>query len=86
VKYVNALAAGRPIVSQDGAAWREIQPVGTAVDTPQALAAAMTYWADADVRAAACVDASRKAVAYALPAVARRYTQILQQVVTPCAA
>jgi hypothetical protein len=85
VKAGNAIAAGRPFISQASAAVREIQPHGSTVETPDKLAAAFDYWAKRDVRAGA-VDAARfMASTYRLPSVAFHYRQILASVGASCA-
>jgi hypothetical protein len=81
VKVVNAMAAGRPIITQDSAAERELQPIGTVIETPAQLADACAYWGPVSVRQ----DAVR-AAAFTLEAVAAQYRQILETQVARCAA
>ncbi len=89
VKIVNAIAAGRPIVTQDGAAIRELDPFDTAAIArgPSDLPACFDRYAGAAlVRAAFRGLLGCQAPEFTLTAVAERYRQILQTVRTPCAA
>ncbi len=85
VKIVNAIAAGRPILTQASTAARELKPVGQLVETPSAIAAAFESWTTRPVRDAAAICGGQDAPAFTLAAVAERYRQILQTVRTPCA-
>ncbi len=89
VKVVNAMAAGRPIISQPSAAVREVQPAGyladfAVIDSVAHLQAACDGWATWDARDSATL--SPWASDYALASVCDRYRQILQTVRTPCSA
>jgi glycosyltransferase involved in cell wall biosynthesis len=75
VKIVNAMAAGRPIITQDNAAFRELSPIGTTVTDHQELAAAFDKYADHALRQSA-VSQSR-AEALTLERVSARYRRIL---------
>jgi hypothetical protein len=80
VKLVNAIAAGRPIVTQPSAAVREIDaPVGL-VEDPKDLELTLDEIAQVDVRAYAYELCRRAAPAYRLPAIADRYRAILAAV------
>ncbi len=89
VKLVNAIAAGRPIVTQMSAALRELSPQGLAVMSPGAFLGELHDALDflsARAQRDLCVLASlRSCGAYRLQAVAQRYRQILETVRTPCA-
>jgi hypothetical protein len=78
VKIVNAIAAGRPILTQASAAARELKAVGQSVESPLALGAAFDAWTERPVRDAAEIRGRDDAPAFTLAAVAERYRQILQ--------
>lgn len=84
VKIVNAMAMGRPIITQRSAAFGELAPIGTAVETDDQLARAFDLYADRDQRASAC--AQSRADALALDRVAARYRLILRDVAARVAA
>lgn len=44
IKLVNAIAAGRPIVTQDSAAFRELNPVGSRIESFEELSDAFDQW------------------------------------------
>jgi glycosyltransferase involved in cell wall biosynthesis len=75
VKIVNAMAAGRPIITQDNAAFRELSPIGTTVTDPQELAAAFDKYADQALRQSAVSQSRSEALT--LERVAARYRRIL---------
>jgi hypothetical protein len=77
VKLVNAIAAGRPVISQATAASREILPPGSVIETPEGLASALDFWAPEDRRQRAVVACEALAPAYTLSAVAAEYSRIL---------
>lgn len=82
VKLVNAMAAGRPVLTQQTAAFREIEPPGSAIETVGDLEAAFDAWRSLGSRVAAadlCVD---QAKAYTVAAVADQYRSILERVTT----
>jgi len=81
VKLVNAIAAGRPVLTQDTAAAREIQPPGTMLlsETDAELDDALDFWADAP-RRAEVVERSRALFhTYRLPVIADRYNALLTE-------
>jgi hypothetical protein len=84
VKLVNAMAAGRPILSQPWAAFDELQPVGTVVHSPDELDAALEMWTPREVRARALDQPAVPSLSLAV--IAERYRQILETVRTPCRA
>ena len=83
VKVVNAIAAGRPLISQDSAAVRELGPVGTVVEGPADLVRALDFWTPASTRAIATDQASAD---LNLAAVAETYRQILAERGLACSA
>jgi len=86
VKLVNALAAGRPVLTQASAAWGEVQPVGSVLASPRDLDVALDLWADREARR----ETARmsQTAAYTLSTVADSYRTMLAGVLKgePCAA
>ncbi len=80
VKAVNALAAGRPFLSQPCAAVRELCTDGSIVATKADLPAAFDLWTDFTERQAVVNRAQRIAPQYQLDAIAARYLEILSAV------
>lgn len=78
VKYVNALSAGRPVLTQASAAQCEIAPHGQVIEQPSELETALSAWMSADARQQAYEDALVRYGAYTLPSVARQYHSILR--------
>jgi len=86
VKLVNAIAAGRPVITQATAAWREIDPPGSVIETPNELPAVLDFWADAQAREMARRQSAVIAPCYRLDAVAGRYQAWLHAIGAPCSA
>jgi len=86
VKVVNAIAAGRPIITQACAAVRELQPPGSVIESPDLLPQAFDEWDHQIWRASAVDQATAQAPAYRLEAVAGRYRQLLHAVARPTCA
>lgn len=84
VKLVNAIAAGRPVITQPTAAWREIAPPGTAIETPTELEAALDAWRPVEARAQAAAACVTRAPAYQLSAVAAQYRVLLERARVTC--
>ena len=81
VKVVNAIAAGRPIISQAMAAQAEIQPPGSVIATEAEIDEALTYWADAGRRRdVAAWSQDVGAAPWRLEAIAARYREMLEGV------
>jgi hypothetical protein len=80
VKLVNAIRAGRPILSQASAAWDEIRPCGTIVEAMSDLPAALEAWAPWGVRDRAYADGLHRAVDYSVEAIGARYRSMIQHV------
>jgi len=80
VKVVNAMAADRPLISQDCAAVRELNPDGSVITCKYGLNEALDVWAPNDKR---CATLPRP---LPVDAVAGQYQTILSKVVTPCTA
>ncbi len=80
VKIVNAIAAGRPVIGQPCAAWRELAPEGTLVDSPSELDAAFDQWTDRAERARVSRVSSMRWPTWALHNVAATYREVLHRV------
>lgn len=78
VKIVNAIAAGRPILAQPSAAMRDLQPLGSIVQTPEELSQAFEAWTPQDARHQAVT--SRAYEQYTQDAITARYRAVLQRV------
>lgn len=82
VKLGNAMTAGRPVITQATAAWREMRPVGCTVETVPDLARAFDRWTSLEARQAAVTQSTAQ---YSLAAVATRYRSILERVASRAA-
>lgn len=74
VKLGNAMAAGRPVITQESAAFREMRPVGCTVQTAADLARAFDRWTPLDTRQTAV---SQSVTPYALSTIAAQYRSLL---------
>lgn len=74
VKLVNAMAVGRPILTQTGAAWEEIRPSGATLDAFEDLPEVFDFWADPEVRALAMASGAD----YSLDRVAKSYKALIE--------
>lgn len=84
VKVLNAMAVGRPIISQAMASAREIQPPGhSLIETEGELEAALDLWADRDLRAAVAEQCAAVAPRYSVTAMAQTYRALLEAVACP---
>jgi hypothetical protein len=86
VKIVNAITAGRPIITQPSAAAREIGAPGSLVDSPEELEAALDRWSSLEMRRQAFAETRPLSAWYHLTAVAERYRAILAQARVACTA
>lgn len=84
VKLSNAIAAGRPVLTQDTAAMRELQPPGTVLNDFADLNAALDHWAAPAARQDAYDVCRGRAKALRLPAIAERYRAIVATVGATC--
>lgn len=81
VKLSNAIAAGRPVITQNTAAFREVGPPGWAIETEEQLDSALDQLTTVHARTIA-FDACRSLCQhYTLPAVAEHFRGILNQIV-----
>ncbi len=81
VKVVNAIAAGRPLIAQDSAARRELNPPGSRVeqDFPD-LDAAFDTWASFEARSAVVSICEGLSPQYRLEAIAAQYQALIARV------
>lgn len=77
VKYVNAIAAGRPVMTQPCAAFSEIRPFGTTVQAPDSLVDELAALMPAAARQQALEYSQTRAAEFSLETVARVYKAIL---------
>lgn len=80
VKYVNAIAAGRPILTQRHAAFYEIQASGVVIERQDELEAAILSQQSWVVRQAAYMDAVNRAPHFRLESIEQRYRQVIADV------
>jgi hypothetical protein len=80
VKLVNALAVGRPVLTQPSAAFSEKHPPGAQIESPSALEAAIRAWQPLEVRQQAYTTAQKQASAYTIDTVAAGYRARLERV------
>jgi hypothetical protein len=73
VKLVNAICAGRPVITQESAALREVAPDHSIVETAEDVARALDAWAPFETRRQVVVRARIRAVEFALPTLAQSY-------------
>jgi hypothetical protein len=83
VKAVNAIAAGRPLLTQDAASVREIAPEGAIVEAPEALGLALDDWADYRRRSFVAEVSRDRALPYRLDAIAAQYRTVLEAQACP---
>jgi hypothetical protein len=86
VKLGNAIAAGRPIVTQPSAAFRELQPDGATIQTPAELSWGFDVWEPLPMRESAYTDGLARHAALSVTAIAAQYRQMLSGVVKAQAA
>lgn len=77
VKYVNAICAGRPIVTQPAAAYRELHPAGELVTHPVDLVDSLAYVTRDEMRELAYQDGLDRAASFTVEAIATQYAQML---------
>lgn len=78
VKIANALAAGRPLITQACAASDELGVIGSVIETEADLVAAFDKWSGQDRRGAAAAACAQLAPTVTLETVASRYRAVLQ--------
>jgi hypothetical protein len=77
VKVVNAICAGRPLITQHTAAMRELEAAGSVVETVDELSAALDEWRDLDRRQAVVAESERRTPQFTVEALAAQYRAIL---------
>lgn len=78
VKLVNAILAGRPVITQPSAAARELQPAGTILDSLAELPDALDFWVDPRGRRAVVDESVTRAPAFTVDAIAAQYARLLE--------
>lgn len=78
VKIGNAIAAGRPVITQDTAAMAELQAPGMTIATAADLETAFDRWASWEARYLAWIDCERLAPALRVDAIAATYAAVLE--------
>lgn len=86
VKYVNAIAAGRPILTQWSTAFDEIWPVGAQVEKPSDFCEALMAVSHRDIRQQAYEDGLRRGPTFTVEAIAGQYRRLLHKVASRRAA
>lgn len=85
VKYVNAIAAGRPILTMPCAAYDEVRPPGLAIARIDQLASGLAHLATLEQRRLAYEHGLRRAAQFTVSAVAAQYRSILATTVARAA-
>lgn len=80
VKAVNAIAAGRPLITQMSAAVREIEPYGSVIESIDGLSVALDRWESLRARQDAASVSAVTAPCYRLDTVATLYRQGLARI------
>lgn len=80
VKYVNAMACGRPVITQSHAAFREMDVSGLVIRDPSELVEAIKVYQDYDVRQNVWSACSKMAPHYTLTRIAQRYQALIADV------
>ena len=80
VKYVNAIAAGRPILTEACAAHEELVPPGLTVDSPARLEPALAQLLTREQRALAYAHGLRRASQFTAAAIAGQYRDLCRTV------
>jgi hypothetical protein len=81
IKYVNAIVAGRPVLTQECAAFREIAPTGAVVEDHAALDEAIAKMTADDVRQKAWLQGRKRVSEFSIDRIARQYRDLVQSVV-----
>jgi hypothetical protein len=79
VKLVNAILAGRPIITQATAAQRELRPAGSVVADLADLPDALDRWASLGAREAVIIESLHRTSELSLSSIADRYQRVLMQ-------
>jgi len=81
VKVVNALAAGRPLITQNSSAYSELQTPGFVVEHADQLESAILSYASKESRQSVANECRLRAPEFALGAVAARYRTMIESAV-----
>lgn len=80
IKYVNAMAAGRPVVTQSCAAFDELAPVGVTIERQAELVEAMRAMLAPEVRYAAYEQSLQRAPEFSIETIAAQYRPLLERI------
>jgi hypothetical protein len=83
VKLVNAICAGRPILTQHSAAWEELQPDGALAEAPETVGVLLDVFRPVERRQAVVNAALTRAGQFSLETIAGQYRQVLSTVRMP---
>jgi hypothetical protein len=83
VKIVNAIAAGRPLLTQESAAVSELNPHAVMPQTPAQLSNALEVLSNHSIRESVVRHSQTLAPRYTLSSVAAQYHEILERVACP---
>lgn len=86
VKAVNAICAGRPLIAQPSAAFDELQPDGSCVETFDEFEQALEMWTSYERRQSVVERCAQRAPSFTVEALAERYHGILAGVGATCTA
>ncbi len=78
VKLINAMTAQRPVIGHGGAAFEELQPEGSIVESPDDLETAFDHWADPERRRAAADRLASRSGQWTLAIIAAQYRTLLE--------
>lgn len=86
IKYVNAIVAGRPIITQGCAAFAEIKPYGMTIGAPDELKSAIEYLGLHGCRKEAYDFGVKRVTDFRIENIAKRYLEIITSVIAERAA
>ena len=80
VKLVNAICAGRPIISQDSEAWRNLTPRGVRIESLAELPDAFSEFIGAQIRSEVVKTSQRRPELFTAAQIGRQYLELLAPV------
>lgn len=86
VKYVNAIAAGRPVLTMHCSAAHEIKPFGRIVEQPDLLQSALRAMTPEATRQMCFEVSQKRAAEFSLESVAKQYRAVVSRVLEKVAA
>lgn len=79
VKVVNAICAGRPIIMQKSAAWRELDPYGCSIGSPTQIDDALDRWTDYSARQSVVASCQVLAGSYTAESLGTWYRRLIAE-------